>query len=88
MYKPLIFIGVFSLNINSAGKEAFMTSKTKNILQSCTFLGCGGGGEEESEGHGPSLGGAKFFETSFPHFRNYFTQMATHGHTWPLPRRS
>ena len=44
MYKPLIFIGVFSLNINSAGKEAFMTSKTKNILQSCTFLGCGGGG--------------------------------------------
>ena len=76
MYKPLIFIGVFSLNINSAGKEAFMTSKTKNILQSCTFLGCGGGGEEESEGHGPSLGGAKFFETSFPHFRTYFTQIS------------
>ena len=44
MYKPLIFIGVFSLNINSAGKEACMTCKTKNILQSCTFLGCGGGG--------------------------------------------
>ena len=80
MYKPLIFIGVFSLNINSAGKEACMTCKTKNILQSCTFLGCGGGGggggEEESEGHGPSLGGVKFFETSFPHFRTYFTQIS------------
>ena len=52
MYKPLIFIGLFSLNINSAGKEAFMTSKTKNILQSCTFLGCGGGGG----GAGPRTG--------------------------------
>ena len=44
MYKSLLFIVVFSLNFNSVGKEAFMPSKAKNMPQSCTFLG-GGGGE-------------------------------------------
>ena len=43
MYKSLTFIAVFSLNFNSAGKEAFMISKTKDILQSGTFLGWVGG---------------------------------------------
>ena len=47
MYKSLLIIVVFSLNFNSAGKEAFMPSKAKNMPQSCTFLrrGWGGGGE-------------------------------------------
>ena len=44
MYKSLLFIVVFSLNFNSVGKEAFMLSKAKNVPQSCTFLGGGGGG--------------------------------------------
>ena len=43
MYKSLLFIVVFSLNFNSVGKEAFMPSKAKNMPQSCTFLGGGGG---------------------------------------------
>ena len=32
----------------------------------------GGGRGWWSEGHGPTLGGAKFFETSFPHFNTFF----------------
>ena len=43
MYKSLLFIVVFSLNFNSVGKESFMPSKAKNVPQSCTFLGGGGG---------------------------------------------
>ena len=77
MYKSLLFIVVFSLNFNSVGKEAFMPSKAKNMPQSCTFLGGGGGGGGEwgSERHAPTLGGAKLFEISFPHFKTSFTQI-------------
>ena len=39
----------------------------------------GGGGEggvgQWSERHGSTLGGAKFFETSFPHFKTSCTQI-------------
>ena len=42
MYRSFLFIVVFSLNFNSAGKEAFMPSKAKNMPQSCTFFEGGG----------------------------------------------
>ena len=37
--------------------------------------GVGGRVGGRSEGHGPTRVGAKFFETSFPHFMIYFTQI-------------
>ena len=49
MYKSFLFIVVFSLNFNSAGKEAFMPSKAKNMPQSCTFFEGGGEGVGERE---------------------------------------
>ena len=60
---------VFSLNFSSTGKGPFMAGKAENMPQRCTFQG----GKEWSEGHGLTLGGAKFFETSLPHFKTYFT---------------
>jgi len=67
---------VFSLNFSSAGKGPFMAGKAKNMPLRCTFLE-GRGGGYWSEGHSPTpLGGAKFFETSFPHFKTSFTQTA------------
>ena len=57
-----------------------MTSKAKYILGRYTFLG---GGWQGSEGHGPTLGGAKFFEMSFPHFKTsqkFFSQILS---WWP-----
>ena len=49
---------MFSLNFSSAGKGPFMAGKA----------GERGGGVQWSEGPGPTLGGAKFFELSFPRF--------------------
>ena len=63
---------LFSLNFSSAVNRPFMAGKAKNMCQRCTLLG---GGGQWSEGHGPPLlgnFGAKFSETSFPHFRTYF----------------
>ena len=60
------------LPASSERKGPFMAGKAKNMPQKCTFLG---GGRKWSEGHGPTLGGAKFFETSFPHFKTYFIQI-------------
>ena len=57
---------------SSESKGPFMAGKAKNMPQKCTFLG---GRGKWSEGHGPTLGGAKFFETSFPHFKTYFIQI-------------
>ena len=64
---------VFSLNFSSASKGTFMAGKAKNMPQRCNFLrGEGGGVREWSERHGLTLRGAKFFETSFPHFLDLF----------------
>ena len=43
MYKSFLFIVVFSLNFNSAGKEAFMPGKAKKLPPGCPFFGGGGG---------------------------------------------
>ena len=45
MYKSLLFIVVFSLNFNSAGKEAFMASKEKICSRAALSWGGGVGGE-------------------------------------------
>ena len=60
------------LPVSLESKGPFMAGKAKNMPQKCTFLG---GRGKWSEGHGHTLGGAKFFETSFPHFKTYFIQI-------------
>ena len=64
---------VFSLNFSSAGKGPFMAGKAKNINQSCTFLGAGGSGVQDMALPLKGNLGAKFSETSSPHFKTYFT---------------
>ena len=63
---------VFSLNFSSAVKGSFIAGKAKDR---CTFPGAGGSGVRDMTP--PLLGnlGAKFSETSFPHFKTYFTQI-------------
>ena len=62
---------VFLLNFSSAGKGSFMASKAKI---------CPGGalswGRGVVEWHVPTPGGAKFFETSFSHFKTSFPQIS------------
>ena len=65
------------LRVSSESKGPFMACKAKNMPQKYTFLG---GRGKWSEGHGYTLGGAKFFEASFPHFKTYFIQI---GHCHP-----
>ena len=68
---------VFSLNFSSSGKGPLMASKAKNLHRRCTFPWLGGGDIGVRDIAPPSLGdlGAKFSETSFPHFKTYFMQI-------------
>ena len=56
-------VGLFPLNISSAGKVPFPAGKAKNMSAEVHFSEGEGGGW--SEGHGPALGGAKLKRNSF-----------------------
>ena len=63
---------VFSPKFSSAGKGPFIAGKVKNMHQRCTFHWGGGQGGEWSERHGLTLGGTKFLEIPFSHFKTSF----------------
>ena len=69
LHDKLLYVPVFSLNFSSAGNGPFMAGKAKNMHQRCNLLA--GEGVSRVRDMAPLvLGnlGAKFSETSFPHF--------------------
>ena len=70
------YLTVFSLNFSSVGKGSFVAGKAENVHhRGARFWGKVGSGVQDMAP--PLVGnlGAKFSETSFPHFKTYFMQI-------------